>query len=230
MLSELIQQYQDGDEDAIIKMFEDEEFIKTFETQKFFVKKYMRCNDNVAMSIVYEALPKALRRYDPKKNDKFGPYFSWWVRSQMNLERCRRASNGIFADKHKTARDAFKVRRYLQDNPNATKEEMSEKLNIKEKMVVTLMNCIDEPSDVILDNVTVDFDFGADCFEEYDKLYDAIQTLEEKDQYIILMRYGMFDTDKLTLAEVADLSGCTAENIRQRQLKIEKKLRKQLKM
>ena len=54
---------------------------------------------------------------------------------------------------------------------------------------------------------------------------NVISTLKEREQEVVKMRYGLDDTEKLTLEEIGNMYGVTKECIRQTELRALKKMK-----
>ena len=60
----------------------------------------------------------------------------------------------------------------------------------------------------------------------YDKLYEMLGTLPERDQQIIILRFGLFDQKPQPLVEVSNRFGLTRERIRQLEVQILENMRR----
>ena len=70
-----------------------------------------------------------------------------------------------------------------------------------------------DPSDTITDKIV------------HEQLRELLSTLSEREQQIIIMRFGLFDRQPQTLMKVSQHFDLTRERIRQLEIKILKKLR-----
>ena len=59
----------------------------------------------------------------------------------------------------------------------------------------------------------------------YGKLYEMLKTLPEREQQIIILRFGLFDQPCLPLAEISKRFSLTRERVRQLEVKILSNLR-----
>jgi RNA polymerase primary sigma factor len=59
----------------------------------------------------------------------------------------------------------------------------------------------------------------------YDKLYEMLRTLPEREQQIIVLRFGLFDQPCLPLVEISKRFNLTRERVRQLEVKIISNLR-----
>lgn len=64
----------------------------------------------------------------------------------------------------------------------------------------------------------------------YEKLYEMLRTLPERDQQIIIMRFGLFGQSCLPLVEISKRFNLTRERIRQIEAKIIENLRSPAKL
>ena len=60
----------------------------------------------------------------------------------------------------------------------------------------------------------------------YERLYEMLETLPEREQQIIILRFGLFDNRPLPLAEVSTRFNLTKERIRQLEIQILGNMRK----
>ena len=59
----------------------------------------------------------------------------------------------------------------------------------------------------------------------YERLYEMLDSLPERDQQIIIMRFGLFDNPPLPLSEVSVHFNLTKERIRQLEMQILENMR-----
>ena len=64
----------------------------------------------------------------------------------------------------------------------------------------------------------------------YEKIYEMLRTLPERDQQIIIMRFGLFGQTCLPLVEISKRFNLTRERIRQLEAKIIENLRSPAKL
>ena len=204
-------------------------------------KKYM--GRGLAFSDLIEegnlGLIKAAIKFDPSFETRFSTYAVQWIEQSI-----RRAINDqartirIPVHVHELNNKIKKVENHLIQvyNREPTAEEIAEVLNdgtsvekIKQLRLLTMDTVsLDTPigdeddfhlGDMIEDNKIHTPDQIAAIVTRNKALYNAIGKLNEKEQQVIILRYGLKDGKVYTLEEIGKLLNVTRERIRQIQAK-----------
>jgi len=229
-IDKLYKEHQNG-QDRTVEIWEHPDVQKKVKMLQIYYFSNYRMSKNEALSVIYDGYTRTFNTYDIDKAASFTTILVNWVKHAMQEHLNGMVLNGVFENKN-AAKYFKKLHSHLSVYPDATDDELLKVTGIRtNRMLNNLRNISPEVFNTselgdTNDSIIVEMDLGE--FENYGDLYDALQELPEDYMYALIQRYGFWGTEKLTLSEIGELSGCSAENIRQILNRAKKKLRKLL--
>ena len=193
-------------------------------------------------------LMHAAEKYDHTKENRFSTYAAWWIKEAMQ-RAIDQQSREIRVPVHvaENMKRVQKAARDLQQSlgRDATTAEIAQKLGDKtEEEVKDIISYLQNPvslespvgedgesslGDMVEDHSGQTPEEAMDILARQEEVRELLDTLTDREQQVVRMRYGLGEEKPQTLEEIGSALGVTRERVRQIEARAMEKLRRQAK-
>ena len=188
-------------------------------------------------------LMKAVEKFEYRRGYKFSTYATWWIRQAITRSIADQARTiRIPVHMIETLNKVMQVQKQLlqEYGHEPTPEEVAEEMHLPVERVQTIMKMAQQPISLqspvgdgddtnfgdFIEDKSADNPYDQTAFSLLrEKIIDVLDSLTEREQRVLSLRFGLVDGYSRTLEEVGKQFKVTRERIRQIEAKALRKMR-----
>lgn len=215
-------------------------------------KKYKHKDEQI-IDVVQDGnlgLMRAAEKFDPRKGYRFTTYATWWIRQSIERGRPYNSNRDAARFPLHVRQELQKVNKAIHELDSETMhkgnhlEVVAKKCGVPEERIKDLLmhqrrfsyaNSLDRPlddesdttlADVVSDRTEASLESQALSGLTRERIHQELALLNDRQQTVIALRFGLIDGEPLTLEAIGQQIGLTRERVRQVQNEALKRMRK----
>ena len=239
---ELAKRAHEGDNEAKLKLIQ-----SNLKLVICIAKKAIHVSGIPMLDLIQEGnlgLMIAAEKFNYKLGYKFATYASWWIKQSMfkaisEQSHCMKIP--VYIQETLSKFSKLKSQMEKETNGQVKNQDVAKKMNISPDKIETFLSAytktisiesgLEREDGKDLNVADILEDEKASVFKSIeernlqDDIEMVISTLKQREQDVVRMRYGLGNSNRMTLEEIGNLYGVTKECIRQTELRALKKMR-----
>lgn len=227
---ELFKKIEQGDTDAYKKLIESNLRL-VISNAKHYIGKGLEFADLIQEGNL--GLFRAADRFDYKTGYRFSTYATWWIKQAITralAEKSRNIRIPVYLSENYSKIASYLNEFYKKNGYIPNKYEISEKLNIKVDTVEKILlmqdtislniKCGEDEENELGDIIEDEYNFEDellknDFLKQFNTIFNNSTLLNEKEKFVLKLRYGFIDDYEYSLQEIAEILHITRERVRQ---------------
>ena len=197
------------------------------------IQKSTLSNNDLIQEGIF-GLVSAIEKFDISLGFKFSTYATWWVKQAMFKaisEQSYAYNIPVYIQETISRYNKTKQEMEQEKNTEVSKCDIAKKMNLTEEKIDAFLNCFNRALSIeqgvtlsenkeltmseIIEDEKQNVEKNVIDIELKNDIKKALENLKEKEKNVIVLRFGLENTQKKTLEEIGNSYGVTKECIRQ---------------